>query len=109
MDAATYTWFEPGSELPNLALYGAVDHGALAGGQLDGFDGYDPILPGTEGYSDPLLLCTGNSHTCPNCPNQALDGVVHTCEGILGTHSNGELVWIECEAITVVDDSYLDV
>lgn len=91
--------FGPGHDLPNLAL-GAF----LEGGEQD-----DPqptgtivVLPG-YGCEDLVHLCTDSRGACPTTSEQALGGIRHTCDGVLGRHPGEDVVWIECEEFTFTE------
>ncbi|RSS81246.1 hypothetical protein [Streptomyces sp. WAC06614] len=43
------------------------------------------ILPGVDGWPDPLVLCDGDTDTCPAPSNEIAQGEGHTCTGVLGS------------------------
>ncbi|MFF0219103.1 putative adhesin [Streptomyces vinaceus] len=79
----------------NLTLYGFEDGGAWV--EASGFptDGPDTVVMAGP---VPIRMCEGTPETCPTTPAQVADGMVHSCEGILGTYS-GDLHWVACTGV----------
>jgi hypothetical protein len=59
------------------------------------FGGNTLILPGRNGLSKSIRMCTGNPDSCPTSPEQVARGMTHRCGGILA-HLQGDLYWLAC-------------
>ncbi|MFE5540354.1 hypothetical protein ACFQ78_32030 [Streptomyces sp. NPDC056519] len=90
-------WFRAGQAVSNLALRGVLEDAGECEGQ---FGDWTLVLPGEDGYDDPLVLCRDTDGSCDPAEGA---GATHTCDGVLGLHRGEDLYWMACDEIMYVD------